>query len=339
MNNKHIQNKMFSLDHKNIKIGDKNFNLLMNASGCRSKNKEQLANLIHNGMNTIVSKTCTLNSNDGNPEPNFMEINDHISINCLGMPNYGYTYYRDCYYEFKKLNVTYIISMDASNWNELENMLLDYDKYLSTHGHFNQREFVEINASCPNKLTSVTTDASCPNKLDLKRCQISRIIAFDPILLARLLENIKLLDLQHITIGLKLSPYIDKYLLDEISKIIITYSSLVYYIVCGNSIPNGMVIDPINKKPILSVNTGGISGTANKLLGISNVYQFVNIFKDKLDKLDKTIHVIGCGGIETSDDVIDYLNAGAVCVQIGRVLYLNGVSKVSDIANNLLSKL
>jgi len=295
-------------------------------------------------MNTIISKTCTLFSNDGNPEPNFMEINDNTSINCLGMPNYGYTYYRNFYTEFKKLNVTYIISMDASNWNELEQMLLDYDKYLSTHGHGNQREFVELNASCPNKLASVTADASCPNKPNIVhgQCQTSRIISFDPILLARLLENIKLLDLQHITIGLKLSPYIDKYLLDEISEIIITYSSLVYYIVCGNSIPNGMVIDPINKKPLLSVNTGGISCTANKLLGISNVYQFVNIFKNKLEKLDKQarkIYVFGCGGIETSDDVVDYINAGAVCVQIGRVLYLNGVSRVSDIANNLLSKL
>ena len=328
---------MFTLDYKQVKIGDKNFNLIMNAAGCRSKTKEQLHNLVHNGMNTIISKTCTLNHNDGNPEPNFMEINEHTSINCLGMPNYGYTYYRDCYTEFKKLNVNYIISMDASNWDELEQMLLDYDKYLSTHGNVNQREFVEINASCPNKLSSVITD--CPNKLDLKQCQISRIIAFDPILLARLLENIKLLDLQHITIGLKLSPYIDKYLLDEISKVLITYSATIYYIVCGNSIPNGMVINPINKKPLLSVNTGGISGTANKLLGISNVYQFVNIFKDKLDKLDKTIHVIGCGGIETSDDVVDYMNAGAVCVQVGRILYLNGVSRVSDIANNLLSKL
>ena len=219
--------------------------------------------------------------------------------------------------------------MDASNWTELEQMLLDYDKYLNTHGNTNQREFVEINASCPNKLDTIQGTTS-------------RIIAFDPVLLARLLENIKLLDIQHITIGLKLSPYIDKYLLDAISNILINYSGLVHYIVCGNSIPNGMVIDHITKKPVLSVNTGGISGTANKLIGISNVYQFVNIFKNKLDKLDKLskpIHVIGCGGIETSDDVIDYMNAGASCVQVGRVLYLYGVSRVSDIANNLISKL
>jgi dihydroorotate dehydrogenase (NAD+) catalytic subunit len=317
---------MFSLDHKQIKIGDKNFNLIMNASGCRSKTKEQLHNLIHNGMNTIVCKTCTLLANDGNPEPNFQEINDNLSINCLGMPNYGYQYYRDLYLEYKKLNVTYIISMDASNWNELQHMLLDYDRYIGIHGINNQKEFVEINASCPNKL-------------DMTNGQTSRIIAFDPILLARLLENIKNLDLQYITIGLKLSPYIDKYLLDDISKVIIIYSSIVYYIVCGNSIPNGMIIDSDTKKPVLSVNTGGISGTTNKLLSISNIYQFLNIFKKNINKLKKPIHIIGCGGIETSDDVLDYINTGASCVQIGRVLYINGVSKVSDIANTLLSKL
>lgn len=318
-------NTMFPLDFKQFKIGDKNFNIIMNAAGCRSKTKEQLSNLIHNGMNTIVCKTCTLQANDGNPEPNFMEINDNTSINCLGMPNYGYTYYRDLYPEYKKLNVTYIISMDASNWDELREMLLDYDKYIGINGSHNQKEFVEINASCPNKFDSMNG-------------QISRIIAFDPVLLARLLENIKLLDLQNISIGLKLSPYIDKYLLEEISKVILQYSIGICYIVCGNSIPNGMVIDSVGKKPVLSVSTGGISGTANKLIGISNVYQFTNIFKKHL-ATSRMIYVIGCGGIENSDDVIDYLNAGAVCVQIGRVLYLNGIAKVSDIANSLVSKL
>ena len=88
----------------------------------------------------------------------------------------------------------------------------------------------------------------------------------------------------------------------------------------------------------MSISTGDISGIANKLLAISNIYQFTNIFKKNLQN-NKLIYIFGCGGIENSNDIIEYLNAGAICVQIGRVLYLNGISKVSDIANNLVSKL
>jgi dihydroorotate dehydrogenase len=215
--------------------------------------------------------------------------------------------------------------MDSSNWNELSYMLIDYDKYISVNGISEHKEFVEINIGCTNKL-------------EIDKNLKNRIIAFEPLLLARLLENISLLKLQNISIGLKLSPYIDIYLLEEISKVILYYSNIIYYIVCSNSIPNGMVINSVNKKPTLSISTGDISGIANKLLAISNIYQFTNIFKKNLQN-NKLIYIFGCGGIENSNDIIEYLNAGAICVQIGRVLYLNGISKVSDIANNLVSKL
>lgn len=316
---------MFSMSGYRFMVGDKELDLIMNASGAHCKTKEQMDQLITNGLNTIITKTCTLEKNSGNPLPNFQEINENNSINCLGMPNYGYKYYRDLYLEYviqKKL--TYIISLDASNWEELRDMLLDYDKFIMKNNNNNSRELVEINVSCPNKLDRING-------------KISRIIAYDPIELSRLLENIKLLDLNYLNIGLKLSPYIDSYLLQQISDILITYSNLVKYIVCGNSIPNGMILDITTSKPLLSIGTGGISGTANRLIGVSNVYQFQNIFKNA--KKTCNIKIIGCGGIETSDDVMQYIIAGAKGVQIGRILYIDGVARVSNIWNHYQSKL
>lgn len=342
---------MFMMNDNRILLGDKYFDIIMNAAGCRSKTKEQLYNLVHNGMNTIVSKTCTLDKNNGNAEPNFRELNDNVSINCLGMPNYGYTYYRDLYLEFQKLNteisnnrdifdgITYIISMDASNSDELCTMLLDYDKFISLHGYRNLqgriiREFVEINVSCPNKLDQVNNSTS-------------RIIAYDPLAFSRLMETIRLLDIKNLDFGIKLSPYVDKILLEHIAKILLSYSESIRikYIVCGNSIPNGMIMNLDTKQPLLSVKTGGISGTANKLLGVSNVYQFSNIFHNHTientigNTIGNKIIIIGCGGIESDNDVLEYLSAGASIVQIGRILYLDGVSKVNHIWNNLKAKL
>ena len=336
------RNNIFRMEEYSFHIDGKRFDIIMNASGCRSRSKEHFDNLIQNGMKTIITKSCTLYENHGNPEPNFKEINEHTSINCLGMPNYGYKYYRDLFPEYYKQGITYIISMDASNWEDLKTMLLDYDEFIGrikTECHTQDniqdniqntaREFVEINVSCPNKLDAINNTTS-------------RIIAYDPILLSRLLENIKQLELVNLNIGIKLSPYVDKVLLEQISKVLTTYSNIVKYIVCGNSIPNGMLINLESGKPLLSIKTGGISGTANRLLGVSNTYQFSNIFKHILKPYGNTsnhIAILGCGGIETDSDVLEYLNAGAYGVQIGRILYIDGMERVVKISNKLMAKL
>ena len=317
-----------------FQIEGKPFSTIMNASGCRSRYKEQLDQLVANGMKTIITKTCTLNENIGNNEPNFREINDNISINCLGMPNSGFQYYRDLLPLYYKAGITYIISMDASNWNDLRKMLLEYDEFIYKMKYDlgvedNVKEFVEINVSCPNKL-------------DIESGSTSRIIAYDPQELTRLLENIKTIELVNLNIGIKLSPYVDKILLEQIAKVLITYSSIVKYIVCGNSIPNGMIINLNTGEPLLSVKTGGISGTANRLLGVSNVYHLNKIFTSHSKTI--SIVIIGCGGIEKVDDIREYFIAGVKGVQIGRVLYIDGVERVNDMrdkfhGDNLMTKL
>lgn len=298
---------------------------IMNASGCHCRTKTQLDALVDAGMKTIITKTCTLLPNKGNPQPVFLEVNSNASVNCLGMPNLGYTYYRDLYLGYHSKGITYIISMDASNCNQLLKMLQDYDTYLSTLKRENRipincREYVEINLSCPS--------ATCP-----------RIISYDPLEFSRILESIKSLELCNLLIGLKLAPYVDKVLLEHIAKLIsiYQYSSRISYIVCSNSIPNGMIIDKTTGNPVLSAGTGGISGTFNKLIGISNTWQFDKILSSSNTR--KYIRIIGCGGIEIGDDIKDYIAAGADGVQIGRYLYINGPECLKNIncSNSILN--
>ena len=295
--------------------------IIMNASGCHCRTKAQLDSLVSAGMNTIITKTCTLLPNKGNPQPVFLEIGTNVSINCLGMPNSGYTYYRDLYLEYFNCGIKYIISMDASNLEHLLEMLKDYDTYLSQLKQELRiptqcREYVEINLSCPS--------TTC-----------TRIIAFDTLECARILESIKSLELCNLSIGLKLAPYVDKILLEQISHLISKYQSTsrIVYIVCSNSIPNCMIINKDTRKPILSAGTGGISGKLNKLLGISNIWQFDKILSSSGTR--KSICLIGCGGIETSDDIKEYIAAGANSVQIGRCLYVNGSEYLKNIIHNL----
>jgi dihydroorotate dehydrogenase (fumarate) len=306
----------------------KPLSLVMNASGCHCRIKTHLDNLVDAGMTTIITKTCTLLQNKGNPEPCFQEINENISINCLGMPNQGYFYYRDLFLEYTNKRITYIISMDASSQEDLQTMLLNYNEFLSQLKAQNKlaidsQEYVEINLSCPST-----------------KC--SRIISYDILAFARLLETIKSLELTNIVIGLKLSPYIDKVLLSQVGNLIIKYQSTarIAYIVCSNSIPNGMILDTSTGQPKLSGKTGGISGTVNKLLGVSNTWQFYELFQSA--KMQSAIKIIGCGGIETNNDILEYLHAGAKGVQIGRILYLHSTEILNNLnpnLNYLISKL
>jgi dihydroorotate dehydrogenase (fumarate) len=207
--------------------------------------------------------------------------------------------------------------MDASNLDNLLEMLLDYDTYISSQKQtISTSEYVEINLSCPS--------TTCP-----------RIIAYDILTLARVLESIKLLELHTIQIGLKLAPYVDKILLQNVANLIVRYqsSARIGYIVCANSIPNGMVVNPDTGVPVLSAKTGGISSVANKLLGVANVYQFNELLQKQGKR--QSIRIIGCGGIETLRDIQEYLAASADSVQIGRFLYTQGVNCLAPLIAKL----
>ena len=70
----------------------------------------------------------------------------------------------------------------------------------------------------------------------------------------------------------------------------------------------GMRIDLNTKKPILANTTGGLSGPCVKPVALRMVYQ---VYKEV------NIPIIGVGGIETSQDVIEFLLAGASAVEVG----------------------
>ena len=70
----------------------------------------------------------------------------------------------------------------------------------------------------------------------------------------------------------------------------------------------GMRIDLKTRKPILANKTGGLSGPAVKPVAIRMIYEVTRAVN---------IPVIGMGGVETVDDVIEMFLAGASAVGVG----------------------
>ncbi|MDI9469549.1 MAG: dihydroorotate dehydrogenase [Bacillota bacterium] len=93
-----------------------------------------------------------------------------------------------------------------------------------------------------------------------------------------------------------------------------------------NTIP-AMVIDVESRRPVLRNNTGGLSGPAIRpvaLRMVNEVYRSV------------AIPIVGIGGIETVEDVVAFLLAGASAVQIGTAALIHPtrpVDLVSDLAD------
>ena len=76
----------------------------------------------------------------------------------------------------------------------------------------------------------------------------------------------------------------------------------------------GMAIDINKMKPLLGNLNGGLSGPAIKPVTLSIVYDTAGAV---------SIPVIGCGGIATATDAIEFLMAGATAIQVGTTIFVN----------------
>ncbi len=70
----------------------------------------------------------------------------------------------------------------------------------------------------------------------------------------------------------------------------------------------GMAIDIKKRKPTLGNITGGLSGPAIKPVALAMVYEVAGAVE---------VPVVGCGGIATASDALEFIMAGASAVQVG----------------------
>ncbi|MFM7036483.1 MAG: dihydroorotate dehydrogenase [Planctomycetaceae bacterium] len=87
----------------------------------------------------------------------------------------------------------------------------------------------------------------------------------------------------------------------------------------------GMAIDWKKRRPILGNVLGGLSGPAIKPLALRIVWQVRQAL---------SIPIIGIGGIQTLDDVMEFLLAGATAIQVGTANFYN-----PGLANQLVKNL
>lgn len=96
-------------------------------------------------------------------------------------------------------------------------------------------------------------------------------------------------------------------------------------VVAINSIA-GMAIDIHARRPILSEIYGGLSGPAIHPIALRCVHQL----HQRL-----SIPIIGCGGVESWEDAVEFLLAGATAVQVGSAIAVKGLSIFREICDGM----
>jgi dihydroorotate dehydrogenase (NAD+) catalytic subunit len=75
-----------------------------------------------------------------------------------------------------------------------------------------------------------------------------------------------------------------------------------------------MAIDIKTRQPVIGSVTGGLSGSAIKPIALAMVYEVAGAVD---------VPVIGCGGIASANDALEFIMAGASAIQVGSATYSN----------------
>jgi len=76
----------------------------------------------------------------------------------------------------------------------------------------------------------------------------------------------------------------------------------------------GMTIDIAKRRPLLGSLSGGLSGPAIKPVALYMVYEVAGAVD---------VPIVGCGGINSASDAIEFIMAGASAVQVGTASFAN----------------
>ena len=291
----YINQRTLSLADLRIKIGSVDFkNPIFVASGTYGYGTEVSKLADINVLGAIVTKSVTRYPREGNPPPRIVETPSGM-LNSIGLANIGVEeYIKKMIPLYEEFKTPIIMNIAGSTEDEYCEILEMTEQVSSNIAGY------EINISCPNVNVGgmeFGVDCDLTEQLTTKLRKLT-----DRLLIMKLSPNVT--DIAAIGVAA------EKGGADALSAI----NTLV-----------GMSINTTNKKSNIYYGYGGLSGPAIKPVGLAcvhKIYQAVDI------------PLIGIGGIISADDVLEYVLAGAVAVEVGTANYRD-----PDVGNSIILEL
>jgi len=100
----------------------------------------------------------------------------------------------------------------------------------------------------------------------------------------------------------------------EIARVAVAVAEAGADAICLINTVRGMAIDVFTRKALLGNRVGGLSGPAIKPIALAMVYEVAGAVE---------LPVVGCGGITSGSDAIEFIMAGASAVQVGSASFIN----------------
>ena len=279
-------------------------NPFMNAAGVMCSNEEDLTKLDGSTSGSFITKSCTLEPREGNPEPRFQAL-PLGSINSMGLPNLGYDFYEKWVASRGKGDGKKPVFFSMSGMSKEDNV--NMAKRLAALAE-QQLCILELNLSCPN----VPGKPQVGYEFDTMEEYIQAVTAVYP----------------H-PFGVKLPPYFDIAHFDRAASILNKYPN-VKFLTSINSIGNGLVVDVDSETVVIKPKNGfgGIGGQYVLPTALANVNAFYTRCPEKL--------IFGCGGIACGRDAFAHVLAGASMLQIGTQLWTEGPAVFDRVQKELL---
>lgn len=198
-------------------------------------------------------------------------------MNSIGLENLGWPQFVSEIYPF-------ISSLNTSKWVSIAgSTVAEYKELLEKLEHYSL-DMIEINVSCPNvKKGGVPFCFHIPSLKELLK-SAAKIKSTEKIIKISI-ESQPITDICHM-------------IEDE-----------GFSAVCIGNTVRGLVIDVDKQKPYFANQIAGMSGPAIKPIALRAVWE---VYQSNLK-----IPIIGCGGIQNTHDVLEFILAGASCVEVG----------------------
>ena len=266
-----------------VKIGSLELkNPVMTASGTFGYGKEFEDFINLEDLGGIIVKGTTLNHREGNAYPRMVETPSGM-LNCVGLQNKGVDYFcNHIYPDIKDINTNMIVNVSGST----------VEDYVATAERINELDkipAIELNISCPNvKSGGMAFGVTCEGASEVVKA-VRKV--YKKTLIVKLSPNVT--DIASIAKAVEASGA------DSVSLI----NTLM-----------GMVIDIEKRIPMLSINTGGLSGPAIRPVAVRMVWQVAKAVK---------IPIVGRGGIVNAHDAIEFFMAGASAIEVGTANFID----------------
>lgn len=237
-------------------------------------------------LGAFVTKSITREERPGNEPARIVETRAGM-LNAIGLANVGLDrFLKEKVPQLQKMPCPIIVNVAGHSFD-------DYSETCAAMDSLDCVAAVELNVSCPNVKDGLTFGTN-PSRLKEITKTVKNVLPHKP-LIVKLSPNVE-------DITLTARAAIDGGA--QILSLVNTFTA--------------MAVDIWKRKPRLANTTGGLSGPAIKPIAVhmvSRVYR--NVAKSA------GVPIIGMGGIQTWQDAVEFILAGATGLGIGTALFVD----------------